>query len=128
MNAVTAHARPDRQGSRCPPRAVRRTGRGVRSRGSHNTIATSTGRSHEPSAVCHPPGATSLTGTATPEATAATPPITVAYALVSRPTLVGKSSQMANWNYVPTPITKEQFTQAILDTDKAAKEWLAANK
>ena len=35
---------------------------------------------------------------------------------------------MANWNYVPTPITKEQFTQAILDTDKAAKEWLAANK
>ena len=44
------------------------------------------------------------------------------------PTLVGKSSQMANWNYVPTPITKEQFTQAILDTDKAAKEWLAANK
>ena len=35
---------------------------------------------------------------------------------------------MANWNYVPTPITEEQFTQAILDTDQAAKEWLAANQ
>ena len=44
------------------------------------------------------------------------------------PTLVEKSSSMDNWNYVPTPITKEQFTQAILDTDKAAKEWLAAHQ
>ena len=35
---------------------------------------------------------------------------------------------MDNWHYVPTPITMEQFTQAILDTDKAAKAWLAANK
>ena len=44
------------------------------------------------------------------------------------PTLVEKSSTMDNWHYVPTPITKEQFTQAILDTDKAAKEWLAAHQ
>lgn len=44
------------------------------------------------------------------------------------PTLVEKSASMSNWNYVPTPITKEQFTQAILDTDKAAKAWLAANQ
>ncbi|MDD3346202.1 iron-containing alcohol dehydrogenase family protein [Oscillibacter sp.] len=44
------------------------------------------------------------------------------------PTLVDKSATMSNWNYVPTPITKEQFTQAILDTDAAAKAWLAANK
>ena len=44
------------------------------------------------------------------------------------PTLVDKAATMDNWHYVPTPITKEQFTQAILDTDKAAKAWLAANK
>lgn len=44
------------------------------------------------------------------------------------PTLMDKCVTMKNWNYVPTPITREQFTQAILDTDKAAKEWLAANK
>lgn len=44
------------------------------------------------------------------------------------PTLVDKAASMDNWHYVPTPITKEQFTQAILDTDKAAKAWLAANK
>ena len=44
------------------------------------------------------------------------------------PTLVDKAASMAYWHYVPTPITKEQFTQAILDTDKAAKAWLAANK
>lgn len=44
------------------------------------------------------------------------------------PTLLAKCVTMSNWNYTPYPITKEQFTQAILDTDKAAKEWLAANK
>lgn len=44
------------------------------------------------------------------------------------PTLVGKCEQMANWKYTPTPMTKEQFVQAILDTDKAAKEWLAAHQ
>ena len=44
------------------------------------------------------------------------------------PTLLKKCTSMANWNYVPTPITEEQFTQAILDTDQAAKEWLAANQ
>ena len=44
------------------------------------------------------------------------------------PTLVDKAATMDNWHYVPTPITKEQFTQAILDTDKAAKAWLTANK
>ena len=44
------------------------------------------------------------------------------------PTLVDKAATMDNWHYVPTPITKERFTQAILDTDKAAKAWLAANK
>ena len=44
------------------------------------------------------------------------------------PTLLKKCTSMANWNYVPTPITEEQFTQAILDTDQAAKEGLAANQ
>ena len=44
------------------------------------------------------------------------------------PTLLAKCVTMSNWNYTPYPITEEQFTQAILDTDKAAKEWLAANK
>lgn len=44
------------------------------------------------------------------------------------PALVEKSSTMGNWNYVPTPVTKEQFTQAILDNDKAAKAWLDAHK
>lgn len=43
------------------------------------------------------------------------------------PTLLDKCVTMGNWNYVPTPITREQFQQAILDTDKAAKAWLAAN-
>ena len=44
------------------------------------------------------------------------------------PTLLDKCVTMGNWNYVPKPITREQFQQAILDTDKAAHEWLAANK
>lgn len=36
---------------------------------------------------------------------------------------------MSNWNYTPYPITKEQFTQAILDTDKAARSgWLPTSK
>ena len=44
------------------------------------------------------------------------------------PTLLDKCVAQKNWNYVPSPVTREQFEQAIRDTDMAAKEWLAANK
>ncbi|MCI8809245.1 MAG: iron-containing alcohol dehydrogenase family protein [Oscillibacter sp.] len=44
------------------------------------------------------------------------------------PTLLDKCVAQKNWYYVPSPVTREQFEQAIWDTDMAAKEWLAANK
>jgi hypothetical protein len=53
--------------------------------------ATSASRIQQPHAVRQPPGAIWLIGTTTPDATAATPPITVAYAPVRSTTLAGKS-------------------------------------